>query len=268
MIEKVVGFIGAGNMGGAIMRGLISKGFKGPIIVADPQKELREALARESSHIKATANNMEAAKSDLLVLAVKPQIYPLVIEEIRDAIRADTVIVTIAAGLRINTVAEWFGGAKKIIRTMPNTPALVGEGMTALCPGPGVEEADINAVWELFESVGKVVDMPESLMDAYSALAGSSPAWVYLFLEALADGAVREGMPRLQAYQIAGQAILGSAKMALEAEEHPGVLKDQVCSPGGTTIESVASLEKAGFRSAIIDAVSVCTTKARRLGCQ
>lgn len=267
-MNRSIGFIGAGNMGGAIIRGMLSREIREPasITITDPRKEILAELAEQFPGIKTETANTAAAAADILILAVKPQVYETVISGIKDSISPDTIVVSIAAGLTTEKVGAWFGGNVKVVRCMPNTPALVFEGMTALCPGSSTSEEELNAVKDIFEAVGKTVVLPEKLMDAYTSLAGSSPAWVFMFLEALADGAVREGIPRAIAYEIASQAVLGSAKLAAETGLHPGILKDQVCSPGGATIEAVATLEAAGFRSALIQAVADCTDKARELG--
>lgn len=267
-MKKTVGFIGAGNMGGAIIRGMLSQGTRKPenITVADPREKVLAELSDEFPGIRTDTDNMAAAEADILILAVKPQVYETVISGIKDRISADTIVVSIAAGLSTEKVSGWFAGNIKLVRCMPNTPALVLEGMTALCPGSLVSEEELDSVQDIFNAIGKTAVLPEHLMDAYTSLAGSSPAWVFMFLEAMADGAVREGIPRALAYEIASQAVLGSAKLALETGLHPGVLKDQVCSPGGTTIEAVSTLEAAGFRSALIQAITDCTAKARELG--
>lgn len=263
-----IGFIGAGNMGGALIRGLVEAKTVAPtdLVVAEPRDALRDDMASRFPGIRVTDDNRLAAESDVLVLAVKPGIYPDVIAGIAGTVGPETLVVTIAAGPSIHRIVEWFGKSVRVIRALPNTPALVGAGMTALCPGEGVEAAELETVRALFGAVGETTVLPEDLMDAFTAVSSSSPAWVFIFLEALADGAVLEGIPRDDAYRIAAQAIMGSAKLALETGDHPGVLKDRVCSPGGTTIEAVATLEEAGFRSAVISAVRDCTEKARTLG--
>ena len=267
-MNKTVGFIGAGNMGGAIIKGLLSSDScsASDVTVSDPRQNILEELSSTFPGIKTTSANQKAAEASILLLAVKPQVYESVISEIREKIKPETIVVTIAAGLTIEKINTWFGKNTKIIRTMPNTPALILEGMTALCPGDGVEAEELKEVQDIFNAIGKTVILPEKLMDAYTSLAGSSPAWVFMFIEALADGAVKEGIPRAMAYEIAAQAVMGSAKLVIESGKHPGVLKDQVCSPGGTTIEAVATLEAAGFRSSLIQAVSDCTAKAGELG--
>ena len=265
--NRTIGFIGVGNMGSTLIRSMLANGnYKAAdFSVSDPRREALENLAQEFPGIRTSQSNDETAQSGILVLAVKPQIYRKVVTELAPRIDQDTLLVTIAAGITLQSVSEWAGGVNRIIRTMPNTPALVSEGMTAICPGPNVHDEELTAVRNMFDSVGKTVIMPEELMDAYTALAGSSPAWVFMFIEALADAAVKEGIPRVQAYKIAAQAVLGSAKLVLGSNEHPAELKDRVCSPGGTTIAGVAALEKAAFRSAVMQAVEVCAGKGREL---
>jgi len=267
-MNNSIGFIGAGNMGGAIIRGLLSGGSRLPsdIIISDPRKETLLELKNEFPGIRTSDDNTEAAEAEVLVLAVKPQVYEAVIRGIREQVAASTIVVTIAAGITLEKVSTWFDGKRKLIRTMPNTPALISQGMTALCGGSDIDDGELQTVRDIFNAVGKTVVLPEHLMDAYTSLAGSSPAWVFMFIEALADGAVREGIPRAMAYEVASRAVMGSAMLVAESGKHPGVLKDQVCSPGGITIEAVATLEKEGFRSAIIKAVTDCTAKAGELG--
>jgi len=254
-------------MGESIVRGLLTSKARNPsdVFVSDPRVEVLDSLKKQFPGIHTDTANGLAASASMVILAVKPQIYDSVIRDIRDIVHSDAVIVTIAAGLSLKKVASWFDEKRLIVRAMPNTPALVSKGMTALCAGLGVDANTLNQVEDIFKAVGSTVVLPEQLMDAYTALASSSPAWVFMFLEALGDAAVKEGIPRKTAYAIASQAILGSAALAIETQEHPGILKDRVCSPHGTTIEAVATLEKLGFRSAIIQAVSACTAKAREL---
>ena len=267
-MNNTIGFIGAGNMGGAIIKGLLSGGTRSSsdVIICDPRENILQELTKAFPGIQTDTDNAKAAGASILILAVKPQVYQAVIQEIREQVKPETIVVTIAAGLTLKKVSGWFGEKRKIVRTMPNTPALISEGMTALCPGTEVAEGELRAVQDIFNAVGKTVVLPEHLMDAYTSLAGSSPAWVFMFLEALADGAVKDGIPRALAYEIASQAVIGSARLVAQSGKHPAVLKDEVCSPGGITIEAVATLEEAGFRSAIIRAVSDCTAKAGELG--
>ena len=262
-----VGFIGTGNMAGAIMGGLIKKGMlqPGDIIGSSPVKAEREKVARELGIAVAAENKVVAAKSDVLFLAVKPQVYPTVIADIKDTVRDDQLIITIAPGKTLAWLEEQFGRKLKIIRTMPNTPAMVLEGMTAACPNEQVTDSDLATGLELLRSFSKVEVVPEKLMDVVVSVSGSSPAYVFILIEAMADAAVADGMPRAQAYKFAAQAVYGSAKMVLETGKHPAELKDMVCSPAGTTIEAVRVLENMGFRSSIIEAMKACTEVSKNL---
>lgn len=260
-----LGFIGTGNMASAIMGGIIKNQLiaADEIIGADLSAPGRERV-KEQFGIHVTADNKEVMeKAEVVILSVKPQFYEEVICEIRDAVRADQIVITIAPGKTLAWLAEKFGKEVKIVRTMPNTPALVGAGMTAMCPNEHMTEEETAYVRSLLESFGRVEVVAERLMDVVVSTSGSSPAYVFMMIEAMADAAVSGGMPRLQAYQFAAQAVLGSAKMVLETEKHPGELKDMVCSPGGTTIEAVRTLEEYGFRSAIIEAMKVCEEKSK-----
>jgi len=263
-MQRILGLIGSGNMGQAIIGGIIkAERFLPENIFASDVNEKTLTSISEKYGIKTTIDNNEVARAaDILILSVKPHLYPAVIRQIWDQIKQNAIIVTIAAGKAIRETEEAFGRRIKVVRVMPNTPALVGEGMTALCPNDMLTEEEKEEVIHLFESVGKVEVVPENLMDAVTAVSGSSPAYVYLLIEAMADAAVLAGMPRDQAYRMASQAVLGSAKMVLETGMHPGALKDMVCSPGGTTIEAVSILEEKGLRSAIIAAMKACTDKS------
>lgn len=260
-----LGFIGTGNMASAIMGGIIKEGLISAeeIMGADLLVQGRERV-KEQFGIHVTADNKDVVeKADIIILSVKPQFYEEVICEIRGLIRADQIVITIAPGKTLAWLAEKFGKEVKMVRTMPNTPALVGAGMTAMCPNEYMTEEEIAYVRTLLESFGRVEVVAERLMDVVVSTSGSSPAYVFMMIEAMADAAVSGGMPRMQAYQFAAQAVLGSAKMVLETGKHPGELKDMVCSPGGTTIEAVRTLEEYGFRSAIIEAMKVCEEKSK-----
>lgn len=261
-----IGFIGAGNMGGAILGGVIAKNLYLPsdIIVSDKNENALEST-KSAYNVSVTTDNIKAAKADLLFLCVKPQFLYGVIDEIKNSVAENTVIVSIVAGQAIDTIENAFGKKIKLIRVMPNTPALVGEGMAALSPNANVTDEEIKAVLDVFGSLGKAEIVPEHLMDAVTAVSGSSPAYVFILIEAMADAAVQGGMPRAQAYTFAAQAVLGSAKMVLETGKHPAELKDMVCSPAGTTIDAVAALEKNGFRNAIIEAMKSCIEKSKQL---
>ncbi|MBR5637311.1 MAG: pyrroline-5-carboxylate reductase [Pseudobutyrivibrio sp.] len=262
-----IGFIGAGNMGSSMIGGVISSGTVEPqdVMASDIFQATLDELSEELGVNTSISNRDVVEFSDVIIIAVKPQYLPDAINGIKDMDFSDKVVVSIAAGQSLAHLKELFGKELKLIRVMPNTPALVGEAMSALSPNELVSEEEIEIVVELFESFGKAEIVPEKLQDAVVGISGSSPAYVYMFIEALADGAVAEGMPRAQAYKFAAQAVLGSAKMVLETGEHPGVLKDNVCSPGGTTIEAVAALEALGFRNAVIEAERVCIEKSREL---
>lgn len=255
-----LGFIGTGNMASAIMGGIIKNEIipAEEIIGADLFAPGRERVKKQFG-IHVTENNKEVVeKAEVIILSVKPQFYASVISEIKDDIKENQIVVTIAPGKTLSWLEEQFGKAVKIVRTMPNTPAMVGEGMTAACPNSHMTEEETAYIRTLLESFSRVEIVPERLMDVVVSVSGSSPAYVFMFIEAMADAAVSGGMPRPQAYQFAAQAVLGSAKMVLDTGKHPGELKDMVCSPAGTTIEAVRTLEERGFRSAVFEAMKVC----------
>lgn len=271
-----IGFIGLGNMATAIIGGMLCEGttlggsaVEVADIIGSAKTEATRAMRADQLGIAVTADNREVAvAADVLVLAVKPQFFPEVIAEVRDAMRPDTLVISIAAGLTIERIATLFGreaNEMRLIRCMPNTPALVNAGCTAVCPGAGATSADKEICLQLMNSFGRAIVIPERLMDAASAVAGSSPAFVFMLIEALADGAVEAGMPRAQAYEFAAAAVAGSAQLVLETGRHPGDLKDMVCSPGGTTIEGVRALEQRGFRAAAMEAVAACVARAKEL---
>ena len=260
-----LGFIGTGNMASAIMSGVIKNNIflANEIIGSDLLASGREKV-KEQFGINVTNSNKDVASlSEVIVLSVKPQFYADVIAEIKDIVKEEQMIITITPGKTLAWLEEQFGKPVKIVRTMPNTPAMVGAGMTAAVANPYLKEEEIAYIKTILESFGKVEFVPERLMDVVVSTSGSSPAYVYMMIEAMADAAVSGGMPRPQAYQFAAQAVLGSAKMVLETGMHPGALKDMVCSPGGTTIEAVRTLEALGFRSSIIEAMKVCEEKSK-----
>ncbi|ART75540.1 pyrroline-5-carboxylate reductase [Sutcliffiella horikoshii] len=267
MLNKKIGFIGSGKMAEAIIGGLIKSELvpANQIFASAKTRETVEKIADKYA-IQTTIQNREvAAKADMLILAVKPDLHKAVIEEIKDIVKSEAVIITIAAGITLDFLETTFGHSIKAVRVMPNTPSLVGEGMSAICSNDETNAQELQEVIRLFESFGKAEVLPEKLMDAVPAVSGSSPAYVYMFIEALADGAVQQGIARNQAYTMAAQAVLGAAKMVLETGKHPGELKDNVCTPGGATIEAVTTLEKHGFRSAVVSAMEACTEKSKRL---
>lgn len=260
-----LGFIGCGNMAAAMIKGIINNkiALGDEIIGADKSVESLQRLAADTGIVQAADNREAAAKPDILFLSVKPQFYEDVIGEIKDVVTDEQIIITVAPGKTLEWIDKQFGKPLKIVRTMPNTPALVGEGITAACGNANVSKEDMDKAVTVLMSFGKCEVISEHLMDVVTSVSGSSPAYVFMFIEAMADAAVADGMPRQQAYRFAAQAVLGSAKMVLETGRHPGELKDMVCSPGGTTIEAVRVLEEKGMRSAVFEAMKACTRKSR-----
>lgn len=263
----VIGFIGLGNMARAMINGILSKGLVAPeeIMGSARSQETCDKVKKEFDIFTTTDNLKIATSADVLVLAVKPQMFADVLPGIANITKKDAVIMSIAAGKTIKSIEEVLGRDQKIVRLMPNTPAMVNEGMTAVCPNANVTASDLEQVMKICESFGEAEVIPEKQMDAFCAVAGSSPAYVFMFMEAMADAAVQAGIPRDKAYKFAAQSTLGSAKLMLDTGKHPGVLKDMVCSPGGTTIEAVHVLEDAGFRAAVMDAIEACVEKASKL---
>ncbi len=283
-----LGLIGLGNMGTALLKGILQEGSisKTDILASSGLRE-EEEKAKAEYGIGVTSENKEvAAHADILILAVKPQVIDGVLEEIRESISQDCVVLSIAAGITIAMLekalsvphsakpapeggTEWIeelGKEAKIARAMPNTPALVGSGTTAVSFTDNVTEEEKGSVLKLLSCCGSVYEIPEKLMDAVVAVSGSSPAYVFMFIEAMADAAVKEGMPRKLAYSFAAGSVMGSAKLMLETGKHPGELKDMVTSPAGTTVEAVRVLEEGGFRGLVMDAVEACADRSRELG--
>ncbi|MBQ5696487.1 MAG: pyrroline-5-carboxylate reductase [Clostridium sp.] len=266
-MNKKIGFIGCGNMGKAMLGSIVKSDniILENIMVSTKSKTSAQSISLEFG-VKASTNNIEVAKnSDIIFLAVKPYFFKEVIEEVKESIKEDAIVISIAAGITIDQIEQWFNKRVKVVRTMPNTPALVGEGMSAICPNKNITEEELNYVGELYNLFGKYEFLEEKDFHAFIALCGSSPAYVFMFIEAMADAGVKLGIPRAKAYKLAEQSILGSAKLALETGKHPGVLKDEVCSPGGTTIEAVNDLEKNGFRSTVISAIEKCADKSKNM---
>ena len=265
-----LGVIGAGNMGSAIVRGYVRAGADpAEIMVCGHHPERMQSLSEETGVLLTSDSRELADWCDTLLIAVKPKDVETVISETGSELKPDTVAVSIAAGKTLEYLQSAFRTAGspviRFVRVMPNTPATVGEGMSALCRSRSVSDERFADVRSIFEGIGRAAEIPESLMDAVTGLSGSGPAYVFLFIEALADGAVAEGMPRTQAYEFAAQTVLGAARMVLESGQHPGELKDAVCSPGGTTIEAVRSLEEDGFRGIVMKAVIAASEKSKNL---
>ena len=263
-----VGFLGAGQMATALATGWASAGLLdvSRSVAADPYPTARSQF-HEATGVRTIPESGDALGSAaLLVLAVKPQLMNVVLPQVRALLQPRHLVVSIAAGVTLQTLADGLGNETRLIRVMPNTPCLVGASATGYSPGPTATPDDVALVGKLFASVGKAFAVPEPLLDAVTGLSGSGPAFVYVLIEALADGGVRVGLPRDVARTLAAQTVFGAAKMVLDTGRHPGELKDAVASPGGTTIAGLHALERAGFRAALMDAVEAATTRARELG--
>ena len=262
-----LGIIGLGNMATAIIGGIIKAGLIRPedIFGSDADRSQRDK-AKETLGINVCESNAQAAdNSDYVIVAVKPQVYEHVLPDIKSAMNKEQVIISIAPGKTLSYLEKNLIPDAKIVRLMPNTPALVGEGCTGVCKNENVTDSEFAFVMKLLAGFGKAYEVKESQMDAVVAVSGSSPAYVFMLIDAMADGAVAEGLDRATAIKMAAQAVLGSARMVLETGKHPGQLKDMVCSPAGTTIDAVAVLEEAGFRGGIIAAMNACAEKSRKI---
>lgn len=265
--KRVIGFIGAGNMAKAIIGGMLDKKrYEPESILASRRDTLALETLKKQYGIAVTTDNVEVVKkADIVFLAVKPQMLAKVIKEIAPFVKKEQVFVSIAAGKTMEWLENEFAAEVKLIRSMPNTPAQVGEGCTGFCVHKGVERAEVEEVKSIFDCCGTSYEVPEQLMDVVGAVAGSAPAFVFMFMEAMADAAVAGGMPRDMAYKMAAQTVAGSGKLMLETENHPGNLKDMVCSPGGTTICGVKVLEEKGMRGAVMGAIDSCIQKSRKI---
>ena len=258
-----LGFIGAGNMGYAMLKGASKVMKKEELLYTDVNSSRLEEVKQQTGISYVTSNKELVQSVKYIVLAVKPQFLDGVLEEIKEFVTEQHIVVAIAPGIAISHYKDFFGNSVKVVRAMPNTPALVNEGMTGICLSEDTfSEEEKEIIYKFFDSFGKFEEVSENLMNAVTCVSGSSPAYVYMFIEALADSAVKYGIPRDKAYVFAAQTVMGSAKMVLETKEHPGKLKDQVCSPGGTTIAAVSVLEECGFRSSVIKAGDACYEKS------
>ena len=265
-----IGFLGAGKMATALARGFIRGELAGPreIIASDPMDAARKYFAADVSSKTVTANAEVAKFADVLILATKPDQVSAALAEIRDAFKGRHLLISIAAGVTLAKLEAALPAGARVIRVMPNTPALVGAGASAFALGKSATTADGELAKKLLSAVGLAFQVKESLLDAVTGLSGSGPAYVYQFIEALSDGGVAAGLPRDLAAKLAAQTVLGGAKMVLETGVHPGVLKDQVTSPGGTTIDGLHELEKGRLRAAVMSAVRAATEKSKKLGQQ
>ena len=260
-----IGVVGLGNMATAMVGGIINAGLVKPSdITGSDYSKVQVDKAIDNLKIKAVGSNIEAVTdADYVILAVKPQVYEDVLKELSPVLKDNQVVISIAPGKTLGYLADRLGNERKVVRLMPNTPALVGEGCTGVCKNEHVTKEEFDTVMQLLSSFGKAYEVKENQMDAVVAVSGSSPAYVFKMIEAMADAAVAEGLDRATSYKMAAQAVLGSAKMVLETGKHPGELKDMVCSPGGTTIEAVRVLEEKGFRSAVFECMKACVKKSR-----
>lgn len=263
-----IGFLGAGKMATALAQGWIRAGIcpASQVLASDVYPAAREAFTRETGAATAESNARVAQASDVLILAVKPQQIPALLEEIKGELAKKPLVISIAAGIPLKRLADLLGPGHRLVRVMPNTPCLVGSSASAFCLGGAASEADGALVQQLLAAVGLAVRLPEGLLDAVTGLSGSGPAYACLMIEGLADGGVRAGLPRDVALKLAAQTLLGTAQMVLESGQHPGVLKDAVASPGGTTIAGLHELERAGLRGALMNAVVAATQRSRELG--
>lgn len=266
-ISEKIAFIGGGQMAEALIAGLVATHCCEPdqIWATDPVAERCDVLKRLYGIRVGGSNRDAAAWAGIIVLAVKPQILDGVMNDLAGELKR-ALIVSVAAGIPIQAITKTGGTGTRVVRAMPNTPAMVQEGMTALAIGSGVSESEAGTVRAIFESVGKVVTVEERLMDAVTGLSGSGPAYIFLAIEALADGGVKVGLPRATAEVLAAQTVLGAAKMVVETGEHPARLKDKVASPGGTTIAGLHRLEVGGLRATLMDAVEAATKRSQELG--
>jgi pyrroline-5-carboxylate reductase len=267
MLSERVGFVGAGQMATALGLGLVKAGLTAAesLVASDPAAEARDRFARATGG-KTTADNLDVvAAADVLFLAVKPQQMGKVLAQLRGKVGAEKLIVSIAAGVRLAVMTEGLGPEARLVRVMPNTPCLVGKGASAFCLGDRATARDGELVRQMLGAVGIAYPVEEKLMDAVTGLSGSGPAFAYVMIEALADGGVRVGLPRQVALALAAQTLLGAAEMVLTTGDHPGVLKDRVASPAGTTIAGLQALEAGGLRAALIAAVEAATRRSIEL---
>ncbi len=257
------GFIGAGNMGYPLLKASARTFGEKEIVYTNATKERNEYVMNETGIPYSEDNTAVAKQCKYLVLAIKPQIFAQVLEQIKKVITKEHIIISIAAGISIDTIKDYLGESIRVVRSMPNTPAMVLKGMTGVCYShDSFSEEELTVIDRFFTSFGKYEVFDEKLMNAVICANGSSPAYVYMFIEALADSVVNYGIPRDKAYKLVSQTVLGAAAMVLESGEHPGKLKDNVCSPGGTTIAAVKALEEYGLRNAVMKATDACYERA------
>ena len=267
-MSKKVGFIGAGNMAQALVAGIVERaGLAADLVrVADPDAAQCQRLQAQFGIRAEASNEALISWADCIILAVKPQVVQAALQGGESAFTSDKLLISLCAGVTTDKLEALLGGQARVVRAMPNPPALVGEGATAVAGGAHATQADVQYAIQTFTSVGTCVSVPESQMDAVTGLSGSGPAFVMLIIEAMADGGVRAGLPRAVSLQLATQTVLGAAKLVRESGEHPGVLKDRVTSPAGTTIEGISVLERGALRGTIVEAVSAAARRSKELG--
>ncbi len=267
-LGKTIAFLGAGNMAEAFVKGLLRAGVAAPqeILCTDRRLDRLSELAARYGIRTSPDNRAAAAEAAIVVLSVKPQVMNKLLAEIAPALDDRKLVISIAAGVPLAAIERRVGHGIRIVRTMPNTPALVGAGATAISPGEHATEADLAQAKALFDAIGKTVIVDEPLLDAVTGLSGSGPAYVFLVIEALSDAGVKVGLDRRTAQDLSAQTVLGSAKLLIETGEHPGRLKDQVTSPGGTAIAGLHTLEAGGLRTTLMDAVEAATKRSHELG--
>ncbi len=266
-MARTIGFIGAGNMAEAMIRGLLrGRDFAAEHISASGPRDERVAELREKYGIDATTDNAKPAAAEIVVLSVKPQILSRVLEEVAEIIKPDALVISIAAGVPVSAIQARLAAGTRVVRAMPNTPALVDAAATAIAGGDHASESDLAEAKKIFDAIGLTVVLEESALDAVTGLSGSGPAYVFLILEALSDAGVKVGLSRRTAQLLAAQTVFGSAKLLLETNEHPGRLKDMVTSPGGTAITGLHTLENGGVRTTLMNAVEAATRRSRELG--
>ncbi|MCD4800194.1 MAG: pyrroline-5-carboxylate reductase [Methanococcoides sp.] len=266
LTEKRIGFIGTGKMGESLIRGILAAHNEITLNASDVYKPALERLNSELGINVSTDNTETIGDSDVVVLAVKPQIIKSVLAAIKDSITADKLVISIAAGVPVAAIEDELNEGTRVVRVMPNIAATVAEAASAVCAGTNATDEDMEIALEMFQSIGSAITIPEKLMDAVTGLSGSGPAYIFPVIEALADGAVYEGLDRANAITLAAQTVLGAAKMVLETGMHPGELKDMVTSPAGTTIRAIRTLEESGIRAAFMNAVIESSTRSKELG--
>ncbi len=267
MPSKQIGIIGIGNMGTALLKGLISSKTESceNILIFDTNQELLEERVKEFKVESAQSNTTLVRDSKYIILAVKPQVINKLLEEIGSFLNDNNIIISIAAGVSISQIQKLIKKNVNIVRVMPNTPALIREGVSVICHDNSINPNDLDYIKGIFNAVGMVLELDEKYIDAVTGLSGSGPAYVFIIIEALSDGGVKMGLPRDIALKLAAQTVLGSAKMYLETKKHPGALKDMVTSPGGTTITALHKIEKGKLRATLISAVEAATLKSKNI---